>query len=106
MATLDFTTARPQDAAGIRKRRVVRIVGPASYAAGGDSFAPSDVQLGTIECIGGGDSFIASSGSATRLVVYDRAAGKLIWFVPNSGAEVAGGQDLSTYSARVEVIGF
>jgi hypothetical protein len=104
MATLDFSTARPQDAAGIRKRRIVRLVGPTTYGDG-DPFVAGDVQLGTIECVAGSDSFLAWNGSSARLVVYDRINNKFRWYLP-AGSEVAGASDLSGFSARIEVIGF
>lgn len=105
-STLTLTNARYRDTAGVRQRRIVTITGPASYASLGMTLAPADVALGTIECVAGGDSFVASSGTAVRIVVFDRVNNKLIWFVPNTGAEVAAAQDLSAFSARVEIIGF
>lgn len=104
--TLTLTNVRFRDTAGIRQRRVVTVTGPASYATGGMTIAPADVSLGTIESVGGVGGFLAWSGTAVRLVVYDRTNGKFVWYVPNTGAEVAAAQDLSTFSANVELIGY
>lgn len=105
--TLNKTVVRCEDNAGIRARRVFLITGPSSYdATNGESLAPSLVKLGVIECFGAGDSAIFWNGSsAVRLAVFDRTNNRLRFFVPNTGAEVANAVDLSTFSARVEIIG-
>jgi hypothetical protein len=103
MATITQAYARSHDNAGIRARRVIDVQGPASYTTGGDPLEPGEVFLGEIEYF---PSVIAlESGAAPRLVVYDHINHKLLWFVPNTAAEVSGSTDLSGYSFRVEVIG-
>jgi hypothetical protein len=74
--------------------------GPASYVAGGDPFTGDDVGLGNIDAILGG---VAWNGTATRLLVYDKTNGKIVWYVPNTGAEATG--DLSAYAATIVVLG-
>ncbi len=103
MATIDLTVERSRDTAGIRNRRVGNYTGPAIYATGGDSFAAADVALGDIEMI----SFagVARSGTDYRLLYWDAVNDKIIWVVPNTGAEVANATDLSGFSCRFEAIG-
>jgi hypothetical protein len=84
-------------------RRVERWSGPASYVTGGEDCAPSIFGLGTIIR---GINGIASNGTDTRLVWWNPATNKLMWFVPNTNAEVANGQDLSAYSIQYDVIGY
>jgi hypothetical protein len=80
--------------------------------AGGDPVTPGSAFLGTIECFGAGSSFIAvdAAGANPRLGIYTPDAnpelgGVVRWFVPNTGAEVAGGTDLSGHSVDLEIIG-
>ncbi len=46
---------------------------------------------------------VAWNGSAVRLIAFDEANSKLVWYVPNTGSEATG--DLSAYTAQIEVIG-
>lgn len=92
---------RTYDEAGVRHRRVWLYTGPASYAAAGDPFVPNDVKLGEIEYFSG----LATNGTAVRLLVYDPTNEVVHWFIPNTGAEVAGAVDLSTFTGRIEVAG-
>lgn len=90
------------DVAGVRRRNVGEYTGPASYATGGDSFTPADVNLGEIEHA----SFeVATDGTNVWLLVYDYTNEKVMWFVPSTDAEVAAVQDMSGVTARFEVIG-
>lgn len=101
MAT--FTdTVRTRDAAGIRARRVLDLAGPDSYTTGGDPITAGELRLGVIEHI---PDFLAYNGTAVRLVHYDPDNETLVWIVPNTGAEVANGTDLSDYVARIEPMG-
>lgn len=103
MPTIDRTIGAFFDASNARNRRVGKYTGPASYATGGDSFAGADVSMGRIEHP---DFGVAHNGSGTfRLLAYDSTNSKVIWVVPNTGAEVANGTDLSTFTARFEMIG-
>ena len=73
------------------------LTGPASYVAGGDPVnVGDDLKLSEVFL------FLAeppSNGTVIRLVRYDYAANTLKWF-DMAGAEIAGGVDLSTYTAR------
>lgn len=92
-----------QDWAGSRRRQHTTVTGPASYLTGGDPFVPTDVALGKFDIV---PNFIAWNGSAARLVVYDRTNAKLVWYVPDTGAEVANGVDLSAFTSIIEVVGY
>lgn len=100
MPTLDFSQYRAEDGSNTKRRIQVRYTGPSSYVAGGDSFVPADVKLGQIHVV---DGFLAWNGSAVRLVTWDPTNQKMVWYVPNTGAEASG--DLSAYKADIEVIG-
>jgi hypothetical protein len=43
--------------------------------------------------------------SAIRILIYDQVNQTVRWFIPNTGAEVAGAQNLSTFFADIEVVG-
>lgn len=103
MPTLDKTVAIMHDAAGRRFRRIAKYTGPASYVTNGDPFDPKDVDLGVFDCA---PALILWSGTATRLAVYDYTNKKYVWYVPDTGAEVANGTDLSTFSTRAEWVGY
>jgi hypothetical protein len=101
MPTLSITSIKQaRDVMSTHKVLFFDYTGPSSYSAGGDSFVPNDVGLGNIDFI---DVAQAWNGSAVRLVTYDKTAQKLVWYVPNTGAEASG--DLSAYSARIMVVG-
>ena len=103
MPTLVSTSFKsPRDIWSTHKAQFYVYTGPAAYVAGGDSLAPSDVGLGTIEAVivtGSG----AWNGSAMRLLTYDATNQKVVWYVPDTGAEASG--DLSAYTATLIVIG-
>lgn len=90
------------DASGSFLRRVERWTGPSSYATGGETCSASTFGLGTLIK---GPNGIAFDGTNVRLVVWQPSTNKLLWFVPNTGAEVANGVDLSAYSLQFEVVG-
>lgn len=102
MPTLSLSEFKaPRDNVSTHKAQFVRYTGPAAYVAGGDSFAPSDVGLGNIDAID--VCGVAWNGSATRLVAWDKTNAKLVWYVPDTGAEASG--DLSAYSVVLIVYG-
>lgn len=83
-------------------RRVERWAGPSSYVTGGEDCSPAMFGLGLIVK---GPSGIASNGTDTRLVWWNPTTEKLMWFLPDTNAQVANGQDLSAYSFQYDVIG-
>ena len=91
------------DKSGSFSRRAGLYTGPASYVTSGDSFPPESVSLGRFEHL---DLGVAWDGAATtRLLVFDRANKKVLWFVPNTGAQVANGTDVSAFTATFEAVG-
>lgn len=96
---LDLTTIPDRhDRTGSKTRKLVRVTGPVSYVAGGEAI---DFGLSRVEVA---LSDHPTNGTDLRVAQWDYAAGKMKWF-DLAGAEIAPGVDLSTYSARVEVIG-
>ena len=104
MPELDLTTARQvRDNLSTHKLLTgIIYTGPASYVAGGDPLAPSDVGWNSFDQVILG---LAHNGSAVRLLVYDRTNETVLWYVPDTGSEVAGGQDLSGYTAQISLVG-
>jgi hypothetical protein len=100
--TLDLTLA-PMAVASTTRRKIVGYTGPASYVTGGDPVSPQDdLGWGKVYAVLGA---IITDGSAIRVGVFDPAASTLVWFIPNTGAEVAGAVDLSTFTGRLEFVG-
>lgn len=103
MPTLVSTSFKaPRDVLSTHRAQYYVYTGPAAYVAGGDPLTPDDAGLGNIDAVivtGSG----ASSGTAMRMLTYDRTTQKMLWFVPNTGAEATG--DLSTYTAVIVVHG-
>lgn len=96
---LDTTTIPDRhERTGAKIRKFYRVTGPTSYATGGESL---NVGLSRPELVLADH---ATNGTDLRIVQWDYANGKLKWF-DLAGAEIANGTDLSTYAARVEVIG-
>ena len=104
MPTLDRTIGAYHDSSTSRLRKIGGYTGPASYAAGGDSFTAGDVGMGRIEHLVLG---VAINGAltATRLLIWNPLTSRVLWFIPSTGAEVAGAVDLSTFTTRFEAIG-
>lgn len=90
---------------GSKRGNLFTYTGPSSYATGGDSKAASDFGLGRLLFLDFAGVAYSSAAGATRLVVYSRTTGKFLWFVPNTGAEVAAATDLSGYSLSVLAVG-
>jgi len=107
MATLSETAlpVQARDVAGVRRRWIGRYTGPASYSPGGigDPFLPSEVEMGAIGSFKG--QAWNSGTAAVRILIYDQVNQTVRWFIPNTGAEVAGAQDLSGFVADIEVVG-
>lgn len=103
MPTISFDAVKGGfDRSGAYERRVVKYTGPSSYATGGDSFPPETLRLGFIAGVVG---LVIGNGSAVRLGWWDATNKKLLWYVPNTGAEVAAAVDLSGFVGNLEVIG-
>lgn len=87
-------------------RYIFEVTGPASYTNTG-TWATSGEATNfgiTVERLA---SFTIDNGAGTfRIVTYDYTTGRLHAFVPNTGAEVANGVDLSTFTGRLEVTGY
>lgn len=99
MATI-AKTGPAMDVTGNYRRFVGQYTGPAAYVSGGESFPPEQLGLGKLDAVLFG---MAWSGTAVRLIVYDRTNKKAVWYVPNTGSEASG--DLSTYVCQFEAIG-
>lgn len=102
MPTLSIANVKQsRDVMSTHKVQFLDYTGPSSYVAGGDSFLPSDVGWGNIEFIDLGQAFNGSN--AVRNLAWDRTNQKIVWYVPNTGAEASG--DLSSFSTRIMVVG-
>lgn len=78
--------------------REEQYTGPASYVTGGDPVnAPTELGLGEVFGVYG----IISDGSAVRVPFFDYTNQKILWFIPNTGAEVGAGVNLSTFSGTL-----
>lgn len=115
MATTDPTiTLEPiVNAKGYEGQKLTEIVdvnGPVSYTTGGfplpSSTANAAPFMGTVEVVLGGEVFRAADGASVRLGAWVTTTKKMQLFVPETGAEVANGVDVSTYKARVKLIGY
>ena len=100
---LDLTIARtgPQYW-GAYRAVPFKLTGPSSYATGGISHPAKDFGLGVVDIV---PEVILHSGTAVRLAVYDYTNEKWVVYVPNTGAEVANGTDLSTFTGRAVALG-
>lgn len=93
--TLSETSFPARDRLNDRMVRQVRYTGPASYATGGESVnSAADLGMGEVYGVSGG---VISDGSTTRLLWFDYANQKLMWFVTSTNAEVANATNLSTF---------
>ena len=112
MANITFDPGyRPFDNAGVRRRRLVKYTGPASYVTGGDSIAPGDVDLAVIEDISENVAYNSATPQIYFLVFDNSAAaggatggGKIRWFTATS-TEVSAATNLSGATSFVEFIG-
>lgn len=79
-----------------RMVREVQVTG-GTYATGGEPVDAEELGLGTIFGVYG----TISNGSAVLIPWFDYANQKILFFVPNTGAEVADALDLSGYSGTL-----
>lgn len=103
--TLDETKFPARDRMNDRVVRQVRYTGPASYVAGGESVnATNDLGMSEVYSvhgtIGNNNGLVPT---AIRLPMLDYVNQKLLWFVPNTGAEASG--DLSGYTGTLTFYG-
>jgi hypothetical protein len=102
--TIDKTNLQFHDSSSARIRKIGGYVGPASYVSGGDPIGPGDLGMGRIELM----LFTpATNGTLFTYPVWVATAtgGTVKWLVGTTGVEVAGGVNLSAYTARFEAIG-
>lgn len=106
MATFneDYFKAK-NDNLSTHKVKLTVITGPASYTTGGDSFNANTVfGWNSIDAlVFCGEAW--DGGAVARLLVWDRVNQKVLWFVPNTGAEVAAAVDLSAFTVVVMAVG-
>jgi hypothetical protein len=102
---LDRSVGNYFDASSSFLRRVARWTGPNPYVSGGEPVSAATFGLGKIIVILGGQALDAAGG--VRLSLYNPTTGKMMWYVDGAAGfvEVAGGVNLSTFSAPIEVIG-
>lgn len=93
--TIVETNFPARDRLNDRLVREVQYTGPTLYVAGGDPIGVNDVGMGDIFGVYG----VISSGTAVLIVRWDYTNQKLMFFVPNTGAEAAG--NLSTFSGTL-----
>jgi len=106
MATItDPGTFDPHDKTGSKIVKYRLYTGPTSYTTGGDPIAASDVGLGTIDLVIPAGMAYDGVGISSRILHWRGAAGTMVWFVPNTNAEVANGTDLSAFIVRIMAIG-
>lgn len=90
---------QPMDLANTTRRAYPTFTGPASYTSGGEEGLAAVCRMGRVYTVLG----VISNGTAIRVPYWNNATEKLMWFVPNTGAEASG--DLSGYVGTLEVIG-
>lgn len=100
---IDIVTVPRHDSSNDRIRKFITVTGPSSYPTGGEAIAPASFGLGRVDLFNA-ELALSAAGTAVRAVRYDYTNQKVQWFGENF-AEISNGTDLSTYSARVEVIG-
>lgn len=102
--TLDKTIGAFHDSSQARIRKIGGYAGPASYVSGGDPIGAADLGMARIEVM-----FFTPATNGTLFVtpcwVPSGGGGAIKWLVSTTGVEVAGGVNLSAYTARFEAIG-
>lgn len=87
---------------------LVKITGPVSYTTGGFSLAggSNGIPIGTFQRVTFDGVFKKTDDSAVLLPMWNPATQKVLLYVPNTGAQVANGVDVSTYIAYAKVVGY
>lgn len=101
---IDKTIGHFHDSSNTHIRKIGGYTGPATYVSGGDPIAPLDLGMARIALM------LFSPATNGTLFVYpvwvpSGAGGAVKWLVGTTGVEVAGGVNLSAYTARFEAIG-
>lgn len=99
--TIDRTIGNYHDSSHARIRKIGKLTGPSSYTAGGEPLTPAQLGLGAVEVIHL-EEF--SNGTVVIVARYDPVA-QLLQFFDHTGAQEAGGTDLSAYTGRFEAVG-
>jgi len=92
------------DSSGSFVRRVERWSGPSSYVTGGEVLSAATLGFGILVAFTPAPALNAA-GTAIRTVVWNPVTNRLMWFVTDTGLEVANGVDLSTFTFQYEAIG-
>lgn len=85
---------------GNRRSVTGTYTGPTSYVTGGDSITANDLGLSDIRQLDLGIAADASNANP-RLLRLNGAGTKIMWFVPNTGSEVANATNLSGFTASL-----
>jgi len=102
---IDETKFVARDRMNDRLVRQVRYTGPALYVAGGDPVnAPTELGMGEVYAVLGNIGNNGGTVSTAILVpFFDYVTQKIMWFVPNTGAQASG--DLSGFVGTLTFFG-
>lgn len=98
ISNLDFSVA------GDKRRTIGTVTFDNSYNTGGETITPQQIGLGTILFMD--VSAPVSATPTTRMCSFNNATNAFVVFTSSDGNQVAGGVDLSTFSAQFEAIGW
>ena len=100
MADFALSDNDGRNVVGNRRTVVGTYTGPASYATNGDAVSADDLGLSNIRVLTLGVAGDAAN-ITPRLLRWNAAQTKIMWFVPDTGAEVANATDLSAFTATL-----
>lgn len=103
MADLNYNVVKNPFVAENLRGTVGRYTGPSSYTTGGDSLVPQELKLGQIAILL--FELGIDSGGTIYGLEYDVDNEVVLWYVLDTGAEVANGTDLSGFNARFLAVG-
>jgi hypothetical protein len=98
ISNLDFSVA------GDKRRTIGTVTFDNSYPTGGEVITPQQVGLGVILRMDLENP--VSSTPTTRMSTFDHTNRAFLAFTSADGLQVAGGTDLSAFSARFEAVGW